>query len=136
MMKKPNPEKKFEIITRNTLGSNGLYTNFTSLSHSKNNFSYYGFVNYKKGDGFRDNSKFNSINYFQNFIFKINEKIKITADLTYLNYLAHQAGGLSDSMFRENPYQSNRERNWFDINWFLYNLKYIHEINDLSLIHI
>ena len=130
VMKKPNPEKKFEIITRNTLGSNGLYTNFTSLSHSKNNFSYYGFVNYKKGDGFRDNSKFNSINYFQNFIFKINEKIKITADLTYLNYLAHQAGGLSDSMFRENPYQSNRERNWFDINWFLYNLKYTHEIND------
>ena len=48
MMKKPKPEKKFEIITRNTLGSNGLYTNFTSLSHSKNNFSYYGFVNYKK----------------------------------------------------------------------------------------
>ena len=33
-------------------------------------------------------------------------------------------------MFRENPFQSNRERNWFDINWFLYNLKYIHEIND------
>ena len=48
VMKKPKPEKKFEIITRNTLGSNGLYTNFTSLSHSKNNFSYYGFVNYKK----------------------------------------------------------------------------------------
>ena len=130
IMKKPNPEKKLEVITRNTLGSNSLFTNFTSISHSKNNFSYYGFVNYKKGDGFRDNSKFNSINYYQNFNFKINEKIKITADLTYLNYLAHQAGGLSDSMFRENPFQSNRERNWFDINWFLYNVKYIHEIND------
>ena len=48
IMKKPNQEKKLEILTRNTLGSNGLYTNFTSTSYKKNNFSYYGFVNYKK----------------------------------------------------------------------------------------
>ena len=130
IMKKPNQEKKLEIITRNTLGTNGLYTNFTSTSYKKNNFSYFGFINYKKGDGFRENSEFNSINYYQNFNFQINEKIKITADLTYLNYLAHQAGGLSDIMFRDNPFQSNRERNWFDINWFLYNLKYIHKVND------
>ena len=130
IMKKPNQEKKLEIITRNTLGTNGLFTNFTSSSYKKNNFSYFGFINYKKGDGFRENSEFNSINYYQNFNFEINEKIKITADLTYLNYLAHQAGGLSDIMFRDNPFQSNRERNWFDINWFLYNLKYIHKVND------
>ena len=130
IMKKPNQEKKLEIITRNTLGTNRLYTNFTSTSYKKNNFSYFGFINYKKGDGFRENSEFNSINYYQNFNFQINEKIKITADLTYLNYLAHQAGGLSDIMFRDNPFQSNRERNWFDINWFLYNLKYIHKVND------
>ena len=130
IMKKPNQEKKLEIITRNTLGTNGLYTNFTSTSYKKNNFSYFGFINYKKGDGFRENSEFNSINYYQNFNFQINEKIKITADLTYLNYLSHQAGGLSDIMFRDNPFQSNRERNWFDINWFLYNLKYIYKVND------
>ncbi len=130
IMKKPNQEKKLEIITRNTLGTNGLYTNFTSTSYKKNNFSYFGFINYKKGDGFRENSEFNSINYYQNFNFQINEKIKISADLTYLNYLAHQAGGLSDIMFRDNPFQSNRERNWFDINWFLYNLKYVHKVND------
>ena len=130
IMKKPNQEKKLEILTRNTLGTNGLYTNFTSTSYKKNNFSYFGFINYKKGDGFRENSEFNSINYYQNFNFQINEKIKITADITYLNYLAHQAGGLSDIMFRDNPFQSNRERNWFDINWFLYNLKYIYKVND------
>ena len=130
IMKKPNQEKKLEIITRNTLGTNGLYTNFTSTSYKKNNFSYFGFINYKKGNGFRENSEFNSINYYQNFNFQIDEKIKITADITYLNYLAHQAGGLSDIMFRDNPFQSNRERNWFDINWFLYNLKYIYKVND------
>ena len=40
-----------------------------------------------------------------------------------MEYLAHQAGGLSDFMFANDPFQSNRERNWFEIKWFLYNLK-------------
>ena len=42
VMKKPNPEKKFEIITRNTLGSNGLYTNFSD-SNKLNNIIHVDF---------------------------------------------------------------------------------------------
>ena len=41
-----------------------------------------------------------------------------------MNYLAQQAGGLTDRMFEDNPYQSNRARNWFEVNWFLYHLEY------------
>ena len=44
--------------------------------------------------------------------------------MTYLTYLAQQAGGLTDKMFEENPLQTNRERNWFKINWLLSNLKF------------
>jgi Fe(3+) dicitrate transport protein len=54
-----NPtEKPFELTTRNTLGSYGLYTNFTSISGTNKKFSYYSFYNYKKGNGFRPNSDF------------------------------------------------------------------------------
>jgi len=49
-----------------------------------------------------------------------------------MEYLAHQAGGLSDFMFVNDPFQSNRERNWFEIKWFLYNLKYLLEISEDS----
>jgi Fe(3+) dicitrate transport protein len=38
--KAPNPNKPIELITRNTVGSFGLYTNFTSLSGTKGKFSY------------------------------------------------------------------------------------------------
>ena len=65
-MKKPNLQTTLELISRNTLGSNALYTNFTSLSGKKSNLSYYGFVNYKKGNGFRENSEFESFNSFLN----------------------------------------------------------------------
>ena len=125
----PNTKKSLEITSRNTFGSNNLYTNHTSFSGKIKKFSYYSFVNYKKGDGFRKNSEFDSKNMYMNFNYQLNKKTKISTEFTYLNYLAQQAGGLSDKMFNENPYQSNRKRNWFNLDWFLYNLKLESDLN-------
>ena len=125
----PNINKSLEITSRNTLGSNNLYTNYTSFSGTINKFSYYSFVNYKKGDGFRSNSEFDSKNMYINLNYQITDKTKISTEFTYLNYLAQQAGGLSDKMFNENPYQSNRKRNWFNLDWFLYNFKLESDLN-------
>ena len=128
-IKEPNKNTELEIISRNTIGSNSLYTNFTSFTGSKNKLSYYSFLNYKKGSGFRPNSDFESINYFLKLTYEFNSNTSLSSEVTYLEYLAHQAGGLSDKMFGENPFQSNRSRNWFGLNWFLYNLKLKHKIN-------
>ena len=128
-MKAPNPSKSIEVITRNTGGSFGLYTNFTSLGGTTEKWSYYTFVNYKRGDGFRPNSGFESINVFGHIGYQLSLDTKITAEVTYLNYLAQQAGGLTDDMFAENPYQSNRSRNWFEVDWFLYNIKLAHNFS-------
>ena len=129
-MKDPNPNRLLEVQTQNTVGSNNLYTNFTSLSGTINKLSYYAFFNYKRGDGFRDNSEFESRNTYFKSIYKPSEKTEISAELTYLSYLAQQAGGLNDVMFNNKPYQSNRSRNWFAIDWLLYNAKITHEFSD------
>ncbi len=130
VMKKPNPIKALEIVSRNTAGSFGFYTNFTSVSGSKDKLNYYAYFNYKKGDGFRPNSNFNSKNAFLHLGYDFNIKSKLALELTYFNYLAQQAGGLSDKMFAEDPLQSNRTRNWFQIDWFLYNLKFSHNFSN------
>jgi len=132
IIKKPNLQTPLQLISRNTLGSNALYTNFTSLSGKKSNLSYYGFLNYKKGNGFRKNSEFESFNSFMNVTYDFNEKSKISSEITYLKYLAHQAGGLSDQMFETNPLQTNRKRNWFEVNWLLLNIKYFRKISENS----
>ncbi len=129
VLKQPNPNKHLQIITRNTIGTNGLYTNFTSASGTYKKLSYYTYFNYKKGDGFRQNSEFESKNVFAYIGYQFNRKTKLTAEITYLNYLAQQAGGLNDAMFNDNPFQSNRARNWFRVNWFLYNLKLAHKFS-------
>ncbi|WKB81551.1 TonB-dependent receptor [Cellulophaga lytica] len=128
--KKPNSTKEIEVLTRNTVGSNNLYTNYTSVSGTKKKFSYYASFNFKQGDGFRPNSYFNSKNAFAHLGYQLTDKTKLEAEITYLNYLAQQAGGLTDAMFAENPYQSNRVRNWFAVNWLLYNVKLKHNFTE------
>ena len=130
VIKSPNPTKSLELISRNTIGSNKLFTNFTSLSGTKGKFSYYTFFNFKQGDGFRDNSEFNSKNMFLYLGYQLTDKTSISTEFTHLNYLAQQAGGLSDDMFSKDPLQSNRSRNWFGLDWFLYNLKLKSKLGD------
>ncbi len=129
IMKPPNPNKSIEVVVRNTLGSNRLYTNFTSLSGTKKNWSYYSFFNYKKGDGFRPNSQFESKNAYAHLGYQFSDVTTLKGEITYFSYIAQQAGGLNDQMFGENPFQSNRTRNWFAIDWLLYNLKFSHRFS-------
>ncbi|WP_432222545.1 TonB-dependent receptor domain-containing protein [Flavobacterium sp. TMP13] len=134
-IKKP-VEQPIQLLTRNTVGSNGLFTNFTSLSGTTGKFSYYTFFNYKKGDGFRPNSEFESKNYFANLNYQFTKNTSLHFDYTYFNYLAQQAGGLTDEMFAENPKQSNRARNWFAVDWNLFALRFKHHFEhdaDFSL---
>ena len=118
--------------TRNTVGSNGLYTNFTQLEGKAGSWRYITYFNAKKGDGFRPNSGFSSSNIYFKSSYEISSETTVSAAVTYLDYLAQQAGGLTDQLFAENPYQSNRERNWFGLYWFLYNVKLEHAFSDKS----
>lgn len=134
--KSPVRNKKVELTQRQTLGSYGLFTTFTSLSGTIDKFSYYTYFNYKQGDGFQDNSQFKSYNYFGNFNYQFSNNTSLSLDYTHFNYLAKQPGGLTDKMFYEDPYQSNRSRNWFDVDWNLFALKLKHRISpstDLSV---
>ncbi len=122
--------KPIELVERNTVGSYGLYTNFTSLSGTKGKFSYYTFFNYKRGDGFRPNSGFHSKNYFANLNYQFTEKTSVHFDYTHFDYVAQQAGGLTDQMFEQDPTQSNRTRNWFAVNWNLFALRFKHHFDN------
>jgi Fe(3+) dicitrate transport protein len=128
-MRRPNATKKIELVSRQTAGSFGLLTSFNSLSGTVGKFSYYTYFNYKEGDGWRDNSRYNSRNYYAHIGYQLTPKTKIEGELTLFNYLAQQAGGLTDAQFEENPNFSNRERNWFDIDWKVYSLRVEHEFS-------
>ncbi len=134
--KQPNSSKKIEWTSRQTLGSYNLKTSFNSLSGTVGKFSYYTYFNYKEGNSFRPNSDYNSRNYFAHVDYQFSDKTKVTVETTFLNYLAKQPGGLTDAQFIEDPTFSNRERNWFDVDWKLFSVRLDHKFSsktDFSL---
>ncbi|HDZ05598.1 hypothetical protein LCGC14_0066980 [marine sediment metagenome] len=134
--KQPNTTKKIEWVSRQTLGSYNLKTSFNSLSGTVGKVSYYTYFNYKEGNGFRPNSAYDSRNYFAHVGYEFSDKTKVTLETTFLNYLAKQPGGLTDTQFIEDPTFSNRDRNWFDVDWKLFSLRLDHKFSsktDFSL---
>lgn len=126
--KDPVPTKALSVLSRQTVGSFGLFTSFNSLSGTYRKWSYYSFVNLKMGNGFRPNSEFASLNSHLSVHFQPISDLQITGELTHLRYKAQQAGGLTDAQFKEDIFDSNRSRNWFSVNWLLAAFKLEHRI--------
>ena len=117
---KRGPERKpLEVVSRQTLGSYGLFSSFNSVGGTKGKLRYYTFYQYKRGDGFRPNGGFEVHTAFAGVDYQATKKLKISADYTLMRYLAQQPGGLTDAQFAADPLQSIRERNWFQVDWNL-----------------
>lgn len=125
--KDPTPSKKLEWVSRQSIGSFGLFTTFNSLSGTIGELGYYGYIQGKTGKGFRPNAGFEAINAFAKVRYELSPRASLQIEFTYLDYLAQQAGGLTDAQFYEDPLFSNRGRNWFKVDWHMIALKFQHE---------
>ncbi len=120
---------KFELKSRQTAGSFGLFNSFNSIGGNYKKIKYYTFYQYKTGNGWRDNSDFDVHQWYGKLNYELNPKMTISVEHTFMSYLAQQAGGLTDRQFLNNPQQSFRERNWFQVSWNLSALKFNYIIN-------
>lgn len=111
--------KKIEVESRNSTGSFGLFSSYNSVGGTIGKFSYFGFYQYRKANGWRQNNKYNIHNGYANLEYRFSEKVKLGAEFTYMNYVCQQPGGLTDSMFHADPRQSIRTRNWFSVPWMV-----------------
>ncbi|MEL6134210.1 MAG: carboxypeptidase-like regulatory domain-containing protein, partial [Bacteroidota bacterium] len=93
--KQPVEDKKIELISRQAIASNQLFTTFNSISGTVGKFSYYTYFNYKQGNGFRPNSNFSALNLFGDLRYKFSEKTSLKLEYTFLDYLAKQPVALS-----------------------------------------
>ena len=122
----------WQVVSRQSYGSYGFFNSFNSFSKASGKSSFYGYFNYRRGDGLRANSDFESVNLYGKYTYRFSDKTKLSLEHTYFDYLARQAGGLTDSQFQEDIFFSNRERNWFEVKWNLTALKFEHLIGKRS----
>ena len=120
---KEGPEDKpLEVTSLQTLGSFGLFNSFNSLGGTVGRVNYYAFYQHKNSQGWRPNEKLRHHNAYAAARIAVTENWTIKPEFTYMTYLAQQPGGLTDAQFAADPRQSNRERNWFEVDWNLFSL--------------
>ncbi|OYQ43384.1 TonB-dependent receptor family protein [Flavobacterium aurantiibacter] len=127
---KKNHDKPFSFTTSNTIGSYGLLSSFNMISGKVGKFTYTAYNQSRSGNGWRDNNRFNVRNSHINLGYEFNDKHKLLFEYTNMNYVVQQPGGLTDEQFRTDAQQSARKRNWFNVPWNVFALKYNIAINE------
>lgn len=121
---KRETKKKFSFETQNTVGSYGLMSSYNAIGGNFKKFSYYVYNHSRSADGWRENSEYTVRNTHAFIEYRFNEKTKLSAEYTNMDYKMQQAGGLTDEQFNANPRQSLRERNWFGTPWNVFSINF------------
>ncbi|MDX2279112.1 MAG: TonB-dependent receptor [Saprospiraceae bacterium] len=113
VMRKPDSTRTFGLETVNAVGSYGVLSTYNAISGKVGKFSYYAYYNRRNSGGYRENndSKFDAQGLVLNYAVNPNLNLNLTLGRSY--YQIHIAGMLNDSMFRENPRQASRSRNYY-----------------------
>jgi Fe(3+) dicitrate transport protein len=128
--KKGDPKKPFTFESQQTLGSYGLFNTYNSIGGTLKKFSYFGFLHKRSADGWRENSVYTTNTGYISANYQISNKITISGEYTKMDYKSQQAGGLTDSHFKENHRQSFRERNWFSAPFNVASLIFKYDITE------
>ncbi|MFZ5971486.1 MAG: TonB-dependent receptor family protein [Bacteroidota bacterium] len=109
--------RPLQVETFQTIGSNGLVNTYNAVGGKTDKVNYYAFFDHRSADGWRENNKYKSNTGSGTFTYKVNQRLSFTTEFTRWHSLSQQPGGLTDEQFNQNPRQSVRSRNWFDLTW-------------------
>ena len=126
----------FELVTKQTAGSYGFFNSFNSIGGQDGKLNYYAFYDFKRGDGWRQNTGFDVHNAYVSFKYALTSKLTLGFDYTFMYYQMQQPGGLTDAEFKADPRQSLRSRNWFSANWNIPALTLDYAIDTTSLLSV
>ena len=113
IMKEGDSSKPIAVESEQTTGSNNLFNSYNAIGGTKGKLNYYGYFDYRHGNGWRDNATFNYHAYYINFDYHFTPKASLAIQFSRMDYVQQIAGGLTDSQFNANPKQSFRSRNYF-----------------------
>jgi Fe(3+) dicitrate transport protein len=121
-LKREHSDKKLTFETQNSVGSFNMLSSFNAIGGNYKGWSYYAYNQSRSGATSRENSDYKSRNSHAFLQYTLTAKTKISGEFTQMSYLNQQSGGLTDAQFAENPYQSLRNRNWFQVKWAIGNV--------------
>lgn len=109
--------KPLELETQQTYGSKALFNSFNAIGGESKKIHYYSFFDHRSGDGWRQNSRYYTHAGFGTVTYYFSQKFSLTTEIMHSHIRSQQPGGLTDAQAADDPQQSFRSRNWFDIGW-------------------
>lgn len=112
--KKPDSTRAITFESINTLGSFNMLSTYNAIGGTIGKVQYYAYYNKRVSDGYRNNSTtdFDAQSFL--VIYSPTKNLSLKAELARSNYIYRIPGPLTDSMFRADPKQSSRTRNYFN----------------------
>jgi Fe(3+) dicitrate transport protein len=114
ILKQGDSTKPFSTESEQTAGSNNFFNSYNAVGGTSGKINYYAYYDYRSGDGWRDEAKFNYQAYYANFKYNFNGKASLAFQFSRMRYVQQIAGGLTDAQFNENNKQATRTRNYFE----------------------
>lgn len=136
VLKEPPSDKKIGLTTEQTVGSYGFFNTFNRIGGTSGKWNYQAFYQYKRSDGWRENTQFDLHSGFAAIGYQASDRLSLKLEYTHMRYLAQQAGGLTDALFRQNPRQSLRNRNWFQVRWNLMALLLNYQLSENTKLNV
>ncbi len=126
VLKSGDSTRKIAVETQHTVGSYGLYNTYNGVGGQVGKLNYYGAINYRRADGWREGSQYDYFWGYGNLQYAFSNRLKVGFQLSRTYFENQQPGGLTDAQFAGNPRQANRNRNWFSTPWTIpaFNLNY------------
>ena len=113
VMKSGDSTKPFSLESEQTIGGYSFFNSYNAVGGTLGKWTYYAYVDYRHGNGWRPNANFDYHSYYANLIYRFNEKASLSFQFSNMSYVQKIAGGLTDSLFNLSPDQSFRARNYF-----------------------
>ena len=110
-------KKPFFYEGRQSAGSFGLFSSYNAVGGTKGKWSYYAFAQQRSGNGWRENSAFDTRSLYGSVEYRHNARVLVGLNVTHSEFLSQQPGGLVDAQYEADWRSSSRSRNWLQVPW-------------------
>jgi Outer membrane receptor for Fe3+-dicitrate len=112
--KQGDTSRPFSFESINTIGSYKLLSTYNAISGKGGKFQYYAYISRKSRDGYRDSEHTRSEAQSVMLTYMPAHNLSIRAEWARAAYQYRIPGALTDVMYKENPRQATRSRNYFN----------------------
>jgi Fe(3+) dicitrate transport protein len=106
-----NRRAAFESIS--SVGSYGLRSTYNSIGGTADRWSYFGYLNLRRSDGFRSNGTSDANAEYLALSFAPSSTLTLRGRVGHSRYVYRLPGPLTDAQFNADPRQATRSRNYY-----------------------